>query len=193
VGGELIVTLQSATAIVHDNDPGIEIGLSHFRFRIGDRFEYAYDFTAGWVHGIRIEAIESTDTRALAPVCTGGHGFCPFSVFLLLLKCCFLPLGMPKLKQRSGMSKLRSEDVLRLLQDARPEQVEAVELPDGSMEIHFIPEQPAKVSGKKGTWAKVAEEFSKKAPLLGMSEEFLDLTRRFRQNFGLKSPFDTKG
>ena len=83
-----------------------------------------------------------------------------------------------------------SEEVLRLLKNARPDQLEATELPDGSFTIHFIPEKPA--PKEKGKWAKVAEEFSRKAPLLGMSEEFLDLTRRFRQNFALKSPFDAR-
>jgi len=46
--------------------------LSDFHYRTGDRFEYAYDFTAGWVHDIRIEAVESKDTEAFDPVCTGG-------------------------------------------------------------------------------------------------------------------------
>ena len=46
-------------------------------FRINERIEYAYDFTAGWVHDIRVEAIESMDTRTFDPVCTGSHGFCP--------------------------------------------------------------------------------------------------------------------
>ena len=62
--------------MLFEDDPK-KVFLSDFRFRVGDRFEYAYDFTAGWVHDIRIEAIESTDTPAPAPVCTGGHGFCP--------------------------------------------------------------------------------------------------------------------
>ncbi len=48
-----------------------------FRFRINDRFEYAYDFTAGWIHDIRIEAVESTISKTFDPVCIGGHGFCP--------------------------------------------------------------------------------------------------------------------
>jgi hypothetical protein len=54
-----------------------KVFLLGFHFRIGDRFEYAYDFTAGWVHYIRIEAIESKGTEAFEPVCTGGHGFGP--------------------------------------------------------------------------------------------------------------------
>ena len=58
--------------------------------------------------------------------------------------------------------------------------------------LRFISFRKKPAPMEKGKWAKVAEEFSRKAPLLGMSEEFLDLTRRFRKNFALKSPFDTK-
>lgn len=62
--------------MMFENDPKT-IFLSDFRFRIGDRFVYDYDFTAGWLHDIRIEAIETTDAKVIDPVCTGGHGFCP--------------------------------------------------------------------------------------------------------------------
>ena len=62
--------------MIFEDDPK-QVFLSDFGFRVGDRFEYAYDFTAGWIHDIRIEAVESTNARELAPVCTGGHGFCP--------------------------------------------------------------------------------------------------------------------
>jgi hypothetical protein len=99
---------------------------------------------------------------------------------------------MPKMKEKSGTIRTEPNEVLRLLKQARPDQLEATELPDGSYTIHFIPEKPIPTPKEKGKWARVAEEFSRKAPLLGISEEFLDLTRRFRQNFALKSPFDTK-
>ena len=32
-----------------------QVFLSDFCFRVGDRFEYEYDFTAGWVHDIRMK------------------------------------------------------------------------------------------------------------------------------------------
>ncbi len=86
------------------------------------------------------------------------------------------------------MNKLRPEDALRILRSARPDQVEAVELPDGSMEIHFMPTKPAKVSEKTGKWAKVAEELSREAPLTGIGEEFLKHTKRFRKSLVIKSP-----
>ncbi len=62
--------------MLFSDDPK-KVFLSDFHFRISDRFEYAYDFTADWVHDIRIEAIESKDTEAFDPVCTGGSGFGP--------------------------------------------------------------------------------------------------------------------
>ena len=34
--------------MLFEDDPK-KVFLSDFRFRVGDRFEYAYDFTAGWV------------------------------------------------------------------------------------------------------------------------------------------------
>lgn len=45
-------------------------------------------------------------------------------------------------------------------------------------------------SGQPGKWARVAREFSERAPLTGIGEEFLRHTRQFRENFHLKSPFD---
>ena len=85
----------------------------------------------------------------------------------------------------------KHDEITDVLQQAGEDDIEIIRR-SGEMVIHikFLPKpQPAE---KKGKWANVAEEFSTRAPLLGMSEEFLDLTRRFRQNFALKSPFDAK-
>ncbi len=86
----------------------------------------------------------------------------------------------------------KHEEITHALNEAGEDDIEIVHLTD-EMVIHIrtVPKQ-APSEQKKGKWAQVAEEFSNRAPLLGMSEEFLDLTRRFRQNFALKSPFDTQ-
>jgi hypothetical protein len=86
----------------------------------------------------------------------------------------------------------KHEEITHVLEQAGEEDIEITHLTD-EMVIHIkTAPKPAFPEQKKGKWAKVAEEFSTRAPLQGMSEEFLDLTRRFRQNFTLKSPFDTK-
>ena len=84
----------------------------------------------------------------------------------------------------------KHDEITHVLQKAGEDDIEIIHL-SNEMVIHIrtAPKQ-APLEQKKGKWAHVAEEFSTRAPLLGMSEEFLDLTRRFRQNFALKSPFD---
>lgn len=90
-------------------------------------------------------------------------------------------------------TKAKLKEALRLLDQARPDQVEVVDLPDGSINIHYLPLKPEKpVINEKGKWAKVAEELSREAPLTGIGEEFLKHTKRFRKSFALKSPFEVK-
>jgi hypothetical protein len=96
---------------------------------------------------------------------------------------------MPKLKKQPMATNDRLENVLRLLQQVRPEQVEVTDLPDGSIEIHFILPKPKAPSAEKGKWAKVAEELSREAPLTGIGEEFLKHAKQFRRSLVLKSPF----
>lgn len=84
----------------------------------------------------------------------------------------------------------KHEEITHALNEAGEHDIEIVHLTDERIiHIRIAPKQ-GPLEQKKGRWAHVAEEFSKRAPLLGMSEEFLDLTRRFRQNFALKSPFE---
>lgn len=84
------------------------------------------------------------------------------------------------------MSKLRPQDVLRLLKDARPEQVEAVKLPDGSMKIHFRPVKPTPVAGakRKGKWAQVAEKMAEENLFgNGRGDRLRKAIREFRDSF----------
>lgn len=88
-------------------------------------------------------------------------------------------------------TKDRLQNTLRLLGQARPDQVDVIDLPDGSIEIHLLPSKPKEAPAEKGKgkWAKVAEELSRSAPLTGIGEEFLKHTKRFRKSFRIKSPF----
>lgn len=83
--------------------------------------------------------------------------------------------------------KERLEHFVNRLQHASPEQIEITDLPDGGMIIHVyamaLKSKPAE--GKKGKWAKIAEEFANKPPLNGVSEEFLSFTRQSRETFSL--------
>lgn len=94
-------------------------------------------------------------------------------------------------ESKSMTTKHKLEDMLRLLGQALPEQVEVVDLPDGSITIHYLPSKPEESSARKGKgkWARVAEELSREAPLTGIGEESLRHTKRFRKNVVLKSPF----
>jgi hypothetical protein len=60
--------------MMFEDDP-MQILLSGFQFRVGDRFEYAYDFTAGWHHDLRIEAIEKMNTEVIAQYALAAMGF----------------------------------------------------------------------------------------------------------------------
>jgi hypothetical protein len=57
--------------MLFEDDPK-KVFLSDFHFRIGDRFVFDYDFTAGWLHDIRVEAIETTDTEVIG-FCRNQH------------------------------------------------------------------------------------------------------------------------
>jgi hypothetical protein len=59
-----------------DDDPRT-VRLSDFQFRQNDRFQYAYNFYAGWLHDIRVEAILSAEPDQFYPVCIGGKHACP--------------------------------------------------------------------------------------------------------------------
>ncbi len=51
--------------------------LSHFRFRLNERFLYEYDFSDLWQHQIRIEGIEPFEQNKVYPVCIGGVNAAP--------------------------------------------------------------------------------------------------------------------
>ena len=53
------------------------VRLKDFRFRINECFRYEYDFTDGWQHQIRVEAILAPEPHRRYPVCIDGRRSCP--------------------------------------------------------------------------------------------------------------------
>ncbi len=51
--------------------------LSHFRFRLNERFLYEYDFSDLWQHQVRIEGIKPFEENKVYPVCVGGVNTAP--------------------------------------------------------------------------------------------------------------------
>jgi hypothetical protein len=82
------------------------------------------------------------------------------------------------------------EKAREILNDTLPSDVDEVkltELPDGGLHIEVIIHRTSAALSGQGKWAGIAQRLSKEAPLTGMSEEFLDYTRRFRDHFPMKS------
>ena len=52
------------------------VRLKDFRFRINECFRYEYDFTDGWQHQIRVEAILAPEPHRRYPVCIDGRRSC---------------------------------------------------------------------------------------------------------------------
>ncbi len=104
---------------------------------------------------------------------------------------------MPKLdKALMTTNKEKLVNAVDRLQHASPEQVEITDLPDGGVLVHVHAVSPASkpTENKKGKWAKVAEELANENLLGdGFGDELRKNARRFRENFVLKSPFDTTG
>lgn len=46
--------------------------LGELGLRVGERFDYSYDFGDRWIHHLRVEAIETPAPRARYPRCVGG-------------------------------------------------------------------------------------------------------------------------
>jgi len=53
------------------------VRIKDFRFRINECFRYEYDFTDGWQHQIRVEAILAPEPNRYYPVCIDGWRSCP--------------------------------------------------------------------------------------------------------------------
>lgn len=82
----------------------------------------------------------------------------------------------------------KAREILNNTVPSDVDEVKVIELPEGGMHIEVtIHRTPAAITGQ-GKWARVAQRLSEEAPLTGMSEEFLNFTRRFRDSFAMK-PF----
>jgi Plasmid pRiA4b ORF-3-like protein len=58
-------------------DDPFRVQLGGFRLHRGERFLYAYDFTAGWVVDIRLESVLAFDPKRINPCCTAGRRASP--------------------------------------------------------------------------------------------------------------------
>ena len=65
------------TGITAFFDDPFKIFIADLDFRVGDKFEYNYDFGDDWEHEIRIKKIESINTKYKFPTCTEGMRACP--------------------------------------------------------------------------------------------------------------------
>jgi len=54
-------------------DDARQVRLADFRWRVGDRFLYEYDFTDGWQHDVRLEQLLPLEPERPYPVCIGGR------------------------------------------------------------------------------------------------------------------------
>lgn len=57
---------------VFRDDPA-KVSLADLELRVGERFDYDYDFTDDWHHDIRVEQIFGPEPRHVYPVCIGGR------------------------------------------------------------------------------------------------------------------------
>jgi hypothetical protein len=60
------------------------VKLSDFNFYHNERFRYEYDFGAGWVHEIRVEAFLEKNDKYSYPYCQQGHCKAPPAAILNL-------------------------------------------------------------------------------------------------------------
>jgi hypothetical protein len=58
-------------------DDARRVRLTRFGFRLRERFLYEYDFTDGWQHEVRVEAILPLEPRRTYPVCLAGKRAAP--------------------------------------------------------------------------------------------------------------------
>jgi Plasmid pRiA4b ORF-3-like protein len=62
---------------INFTDDPTEIKLADFAWKVKEQFLYEYDFGDFWQHQIRVEAILTSKSKSLVPVCVAGKGACP--------------------------------------------------------------------------------------------------------------------
>jgi Plasmid pRiA4b ORF-3-like protein len=62
---------------INFTDDPTEIKLADFGWKVKEQFLYEYDFGDFWQHQIRVEAIITSKSKSLVPVCVIGKGACP--------------------------------------------------------------------------------------------------------------------
>jgi Plasmid pRiA4b ORF-3-like protein len=62
---------------INFTDDSTEVKLADFGWKVKEQFLYEYDFGDFWQHQIRVEAILTSKSKSLVPVCVTGKGACP--------------------------------------------------------------------------------------------------------------------
>ncbi len=62
---------------INFTDDPTEVKLADFGWKVKEQFLYEYDFGDFWQHQIRAEAILTSKSKSLVPVCVTGKGACP--------------------------------------------------------------------------------------------------------------------
>jgi Plasmid pRiA4b ORF-3-like protein len=62
---------------INFTDDPTEVKLADFGWKVKEKFLYEYDFGDFWQHQIRVEAILTSKSKSLVPVCVTGKGACP--------------------------------------------------------------------------------------------------------------------
>ncbi len=55
----------------------LKVKLADFGWKAKEQFLYEYDFGDFWQHQVRVEAILTSKSKSLVPVCVAGKGACP--------------------------------------------------------------------------------------------------------------------
>ena len=86
--------------------------------------------------------------------------------------------------------------VLREIREVKSDSIE-IKLPEEfrekTLEIIVFPlEETKKKPGKKGRWARAAEEMSEQGYLRGRGKELLESIREFRDDFEIRAPLEKR-
>jgi hypothetical protein len=94
--------------IAFSDDPD-SVRLKDLGLRINERFIYEYDFTDGWRHHIRVEAMLAPEPHRRYPVCMDGRRACP-------LEDCGGPWAFMELRQNYSFFHIM-ERLLEIIKD----------------------------------------------------------------------------
>ncbi|MBD1559938.1 plasmid pRiA4b ORF-3 family protein [Vibrio sp. S9_S30] len=89
------------------SDNANKVYIDDFKFDVGDRFTYEYNFFEHWLHDIRIEAIDEMPSRKRAPFCLSGNGMPGATEYDAYQKMMALLKGVTKSNKTTTVGALR--------------------------------------------------------------------------------------